>query len=47
MLGRDVLGDLAKKIDEQDDPKEVYKEAIEVKKKRLEEGGVPDDKRPI
>lgn len=47
MLGKDLLGNLTKKIDEQEDPREVYKERIEEKKRRLEDGGVPDEKRPL
>lgn len=47
MNGKDLLGDLAKKIDEQDDPKKVYLDNIEEKKRRMDEGGVPGEKRPI
>lgn len=45
--GKSLLGRLAKKIDEQEDPKEVYLDNIEKKQKRLREGGVPEEKRAI
>ena len=46
-LGKDLLGDLVKKIDEQDDPKQVYLDKIKEKQRRLDEGEVPAEKRPI
>lgn len=47
MIGKDLLGDLVKKIDDQDDPKKIYLDRIEEKKRRMDEGGVPGEKRPI
>lgn len=47
MQGKDLLGDLAKKIDDQDDPKAVYVKRIDEKKRRLDDGGVPEEKRTI
>lgn len=47
MNGKNLLGDLAKKIDEQDDPKKVYLDNIKEKKRRMDEGGIPNEKRPI
>lgn len=44
---KNPLGDLAKKIDDQDDPREVYVKKIDEKKRRLDDGGVPEEKRPI
>lgn len=45
--GKSLLGNLAKKIDDQEDPKQVYLDNIERKKERMEEGGVPEEKRPL
>lgn len=47
MKGKDLLGKLAEELDEQPDPKEVFEQSLEEKKKRLDEGGVPSEKRPI